>query len=103
MKKEKILNMIKLGMLAIMLILLFFISDRFVDYLVTVDVETLKKAVYVILATVVVGIYTMEEKAKTEKEIKENKKEKINLFVETKTKEKEDKKKEKRNIFDFNK
>ncbi|MBO5179887.1 MAG: hypothetical protein J6B87_06040 [Clostridia bacterium] len=70
MKKEKILNTIKLGMLAIMLILLFFISDRFVDYLVTVDVETLKKAVYVILATVVVGIYTMEEKAKTEKEIK---------------------------------
>lgn len=103
MKKEKILNTIKLGMLAIMLILLFFISDRFVDYLVTVDVETLKKAVYVILATVVVGIYTMEEKAKTEKEIKENKKEKVNLFVETKTKEKEDKKKEKRNIFDFNK
>lgn len=103
MKKEKILNTIKLGMLAIMLILLFFISDKFVDYLVTVDVETLKKAVYVILATVVVGIYTMEEKAKTEKEIKENKKEKVNLFVETKTKEKEDKKKEKRNIFDFNK
>lgn len=103
MKKEKILNTIKLGMLAIMLILLFFISDRFVDYLVTVDIETLKKAVYVILATVVVGIYTMEEKAKTEKEIKENKKEKVNLFVETKTKEKEDKKKEKRNIFDFNK
>lgn len=99
MKKEKILNTIKLGMLAIMLILLFFISDRFVDYLVTVDVETLKKAVYVILATVVVGIYTMEEKEKAVKE----KKEKVNLFVETKTKEKEDKKKEKRNIFDFNK
>ena len=45
MKKEKILNTIKLGMLAIMLILLFFISDRFVDYLVTVDIETLKKEV----------------------------------------------------------
>lgn len=103
MKKNKILNLIKLGMLAIMLILLFFISDKFVDYLVTVEIETLKQAVYVILATVVVGIYTMEEKAKTEKEIKENKKEKVNLFVETKTKEKEDKKKEKRNIFDFNK
>ena len=100
MKKEKILNMIKLWMLAIMLILLFFISERFVNYLVTIDVETLTKAVYVILATVVVGIYTMEEK---EKAVKETKKEKINLFVETKTKEKEDKKKEKRNIFDFNK
>ena len=100
MKKEKIINLIKLGMLAIMLILLFFISERFVNYLVTIDVETLTKAVYVILATVVVGIYTMEEKEKT---IKEVKKEKINLFVETKTKEKEDKKKEKRNIFDFNK
>lgn len=103
MKKEKILNLIKLGMLAIMLILLFFISERFVNYLVTIDVETLTKAVYVILATVVVGIYTMEEKEKTIKEVKEPKKEKINLFVETKTKEKEDKKKEKRNIFDFNK
>lgn len=106
MKKEKILNLIKLGMLAIMLILLFFISERFVNYLVTIDVETLTKAVYVILATVVVGIYTMEEKEKTikeVKEVKENKKEKINLFVETKTKEKEDKKKEKRNIFDFEK
>lgn len=103
MKKEKILNLIKLGMLAIMLILLFFISEKFVGYLVTIDVETLTKAVYVILATVVVGIYTMEEKEKTIKEIKENKKEKINLFVETKTKEKEDKKKEKRNIFDFEK
>lgn len=100
MKKEKILNLVKLGMLAIMLILLFFISERFVNYLVTIDVETLTKAVYVILATVVVGIYTMEEK---EKAVKETKKEKINLFVETKTKEKEDKKKEKRNIFDFNK
>lgn len=100
MKKEKIINLIKLGMLAIMLILLFFISERFVNYLVTIDVETLTKAVYVILATVVVGIYTMEEK---EKAVKETKKEKINLFVETKTKEKEDKKKEKRNIFDFNK
>lgn len=103
MKKNKILNLIKLGMLAIMLILLFFISDRFVDYLVTVEVETLKQAVYVILATAVVGIYTMEEKEKAVKEVKENKKEKINLFVETKTKEKEDKKKEKRNIFDFEK
>ena len=100
MKKEKIINLIKLGMLAIMLILLFFISERFVNYLVTIDVETLTKAVYVILATVVVGIYTMEEK---EKAVKEIKKEKINLFVETKSKEKEDKKKEKRNIFDFNK
>lgn len=93
MKKNKILNLIKLGMLAIMLILLFFISERFVNYLVTIDVETLTKAVYVILATVVVGIYTMEEKEK----------EKINLFIETKAKEKEEKKKEKRNIFDFNK
>ena len=100
MKKEKIINLIKLGMLAIMLILLFFISERFVNYLVTIDVETLTKAVYVILATVVVGIYTMEEK---EKAVKEIKKEKINLFVETKSKEKEDKKKEKRNIFDFDK
>jgi len=69
MKKNKILNLIKLGMLAIMLILLFFISERFVDYIVTVDTDTLTKAVYVILATTAVGIYTIEpkEKEKTEK------------------------------------
>ena len=104
MKKEKILNLIKLGMLAIMLILLFFISERFVNYLVTIDIETLTKAVYVILATVVVGIYTMEEKEKTIKEVKEPKKEKVNLFVETKEKEKDNKKeKEKKTMFDFNK
>ena len=102
MKKNKILNLIKLGMLAIMLILLFFISERFVNYLVTIDIETLTKAVYVILATVVIGIYTMEEKEKTIKEVKEPKKEKINLFVETKEKEK-DNKKEKKTMFDFNK
>lgn len=102
MKKNKILNLIKLGMLAIMLILLFFISERFVNYLVTIDIETLTKAVYVILATVVIGIYTMEEKEKTIKEVKEPKKEKVNLFVETKEKEK-DNKKEKKTMFDFNK
>ena len=102
MKKNKILNLIKLGMLAIMLILLFFISERFVNYLVTIDIETLTKAVYVILATVVIGIYTMEEKEKTIKEVKEPKKEKINLFVETKEKDNK-KEKEKKTMFDFNK
>ncbi len=102
MKKNKILNLIKLGMLAIMLILLFFISERFVNYLVTIDIETLTKAVYVILATVVIGIYTMEEKEKTIKEVKEPKKEKVNLFVETKEKDNK-KEKEKKTMFDFNK
>lgn len=102
MKKNKILNLIKLGMLAIMLILLFFISERFVNYLVTIDIETLTKAVYVILATVVIGIYTMEEKEKTIKEVKETKKEKINLFVDTKEKDNK-KEKEKKAMFDFNK
>ena len=102
MKKNKILNLIKLGMLAIMLILLFFISERFVNYLVTIDIETLTKAVYVILATVVIGIYTMEEKEKTIKEVKEPKKEKVNLFVETKERDNK-KEKEKKTMFDFNK
>lgn len=96
MKKEKIINLIKLGMLAIMLILLFFISDRFVDYLVTVDVEVLKKAVYVILATTVVGIYTMEQKPTEKRE-----KMQLPLFDNREKKEKESK--EKRKIFDFNK
>ena len=85
-----------------MLILLFFISERFVNYLVTIDIETLTKAVYVILATVVIGIYTMEEKEKTIKEVKEPKKEKVNLFVETKEKDNK-KEKEKKTMFNFNK
>lgn len=74
MKKEKIVNIIKLLLLAVMLVLLFFISDRFVDYIVTVDIEVLKRAVYIILATTVVGIYTMEDKT-TDKQkiIKEHK------------------------------
>ena len=74
MKKEKIISIIKLLLLSIMLILLFFISDKFVDYLVTIDTNILKKVVYVIFATVVVGIYTMEDKTTNkQKTIKENK------------------------------
>lgn len=74
MKKEKIVNIIKLLLLSIMLVLLFFISDKFVDYLVTIDTNILKKVVYVIFATVVVGIYTMEDKTiNKQKTIKEDK------------------------------
>lgn len=74
MKKEKIISIIKLLLLSIMLVLLFFISDKFVDYLVTVDINVLKKVVYVILATIVVGIYTTEDKSTNkQKAIKENK------------------------------
>lgn len=74
MKKEKIISIIKLLLLSIMLILLFFISDKFVDYLVTIDTNILKKVVYVIFATVVVGIYTMEDKTiNKQKIIKEDK------------------------------
>lgn len=69
MKKEKIINIIKLLLLAVMLVLLFFISDRFVDYIVTVDIEVLKRAVYIILATTVVGIYTMEDKTTDKQKI----------------------------------
>ena len=74
MKKEKIVNIIKLLLLSIMLVLLFFISDKFVDYLVTIDTNILKKVVYVIFATVVVGINTMEDKTTNkQKTIKEDK------------------------------
>ena len=74
MKKEKIISIIKLLLLSIMLVLLFFISDKFVDYLVTIDTNILKKVVYVIFATVVVGIYTMEDKTTSkQKTIKEDK------------------------------
>lgn len=64
--KKKVEAVAKLLMLLVMLVLLFFISDRFVDYLVTVDIEVLKKAVYVILATGIVGIYTTERKENKE-------------------------------------
>lgn len=64
--KMKVEAVAKLLMLLVMLILLFFISDRFVDYLITIDVAVLKKAVYVILATGIVGIYTTERKENKE-------------------------------------
>lgn len=64
--KMKVEAVARLLMLLVMLVLLFFISDRFVDYLVTVDIEVLKKAVYVILATSIVGIYTTERKENKE-------------------------------------
>lgn len=64
--KKKVEAVAKLLMLLVMLVLLFFISDRFVDYLITVDIEVLKKAVYVILATSIVGIYTTERKENKE-------------------------------------
>ena len=64
--KKKVEAVAKLLMLLVMLILLFFISDRFVDYLITVDIAVLKKAVYVILATGIVGIYTTERKENKE-------------------------------------
>lgn len=57
-KKQKALAIAKLVLLATMLVLLFFIADGFVNFLVTIEIEVLKKAVYIILATAVVGIFT---------------------------------------------
>lgn len=67
-KKQKILAVTKLILLATMLVLLFFIADGFVNFLVTIEIEMLKKAVYVILATVVVGIFTGGSKQEKEEE-----------------------------------
>lgn len=57
MKKENIVNSVKMILLAVVLILLFFVAEAFVNFLVAIKIEVLKKIVYVIFATCVITIY----------------------------------------------
>lgn len=55
--KLKIVKRIKLVLFISMLILTYFLSTKIVDFLLTVDVETLKRSLNIILVVIVVGIY----------------------------------------------
>lgn len=55
--KKKIIKNIKLVLFIAMLILTYFVSTQTVDFLLTVNVETLKRALNIILVVIVVGIY----------------------------------------------
>lgn len=51
-KKRKILKGIKFILFVTMLILSYFVSDRVVDFLLTIEVITLKRALNLILAVI---------------------------------------------------
>ena len=55
--KNKIVKDIKIVLFITMLILTYYISTKTVDYLLTVDVETLKRSLNIILVVLVVFIY----------------------------------------------
>lgn len=55
--KIKIIKRIKLVLFITMLVLTYFLSTKTIDFLLTVDVETLKRSFNIILVVLVVGIY----------------------------------------------
>ena len=55
--KIKIIKRIKLVLFITMLVLTYFLSTKTIDFLLTVDVETLKRSLNIILVVLVVGIY----------------------------------------------
>ena len=55
--KKKIIKNIKLILFIMMLVLTYFVSTQTVDFLLTVNIETLKRALNIILVVIVVGIY----------------------------------------------
>lgn len=62
MKKEKILSLIKLVLFIGMVVLTYFISDKFIDYVLTIDVQIVKRVVNMILILIVTAIYFKEKK-----------------------------------------
>lgn len=56
--KEKILNFIKIGLFIGMLILTYFVADKFINYIMTIDTDILKRVVNMILIVITVGIYS---------------------------------------------
>ena len=58
MKKENIVNSIKMILLAAILIMLFFIAEAFVNFLITIPIATLTKIVYVVFASAIINFYT---------------------------------------------
>lgn len=64
-KGVKILKVIKFILFIAMLILSYFVSDRIVDYLLTIDVITLKRSLNLILVVILMFI-VMYKKEKGE-------------------------------------
>lgn len=54
---ERLVEKIKLVLFILLLISTYIISTKTVDYLLTVDVETLKRSLNIILVVLVVGLY----------------------------------------------
>ncbi len=57
MSLTKVLNILKAIILVVMIIASYMLSDRIVDYLMTVDLIIIKRAVNIILITVIMAIY----------------------------------------------
>ena len=53
----KVFNILKAIILVVMIIASYMLSDRIVDYLMTVDLIIIKRAVNIILITVIMAIY----------------------------------------------
>ena len=58
---KKIGKIVKKILFLTMLVLTYFVSERLVDYLLTVDAEVLKRSLNIILAVVVVYLYKKGE------------------------------------------
>ena len=57
MSLAKVFNILKAIILVVMIIASYMLSDRIVDYLMTVDLIIIKRAVNIILITVIMAIY----------------------------------------------
>ena len=58
---KKIGKIVKKILFLTMLVLTYFVSERLVDYLLTVDAEILKRSLNIILAVIVVLLYKKGE------------------------------------------
>ena len=55
--KENILKIIKLVMFVVMLVLSYLLSDKAVDYVLTINAEMLKRILNIIVIVVLMAIY----------------------------------------------
>lgn len=60
-KNGKTINIIKTILFITMLILVYFISEKFVDFILSLDVQIIKKALNIILTAIVVVIFSYKK------------------------------------------
>ena len=58
--KEKIVRYIKIGLFISMLILTYFASNEFINFIMQVDVETLKRVLNIILI-VIITVFSLKD------------------------------------------